>query len=120
MIDPKFYHSLLDWYTTNGRHDLPWRNYDTDTKTRTYHVYLAEILLQQTQASRVCDYYERILKDFPKIEDLANIEWEDFYPYYDGLGYYRRGKNILLAAKKVCGEFNGIFSNDHTKLLALP
>ena len=120
MINPTFYCSLLDWYEKNGRHDLPWRKYDEDIKLRSYHVYLAEILLQQTQASRVCEYYIRILTDFPKIEDLSNIEWEDFYPYYDGLGYYRRGKNILLTAKKVCSDFDSIFPNDYIQLISLP
>jgi endonuclease III len=120
MIEPTFYRSLLDWYEKNGRHDLPWRQYDEDVTLRSYHVYLAEILLQQTQVSRVCEYYTRILTDFPKIEDLSNTDWEQFYPYYDGLGYYRRGKNILLAAKKVCSEFDGTFPNDYTKLISLP
>ena len=120
MIDKKFYCALLDWYEKNGRHDLPWRKYDENIRSRSYHVYLAEILLQQTQVSRVCEYYTRILEDFPKIEDLAHTDWDIFYPYYDGLGYYRRGKNILLTAKKICSEFGGSFPNDYTQLTSLP
>ena len=72
---------LLDWYSTNGRHDFPWRQYDTGDTTG-YRVWLAEILLQQTQADRVVPFYERILDKYPTLESLADASYDEFFPYY--------------------------------------
>lgn len=80
---PKFpFSELLDWYKQNGRHTLPWRNYSFDKKTLGYRVWLAEIMLQQTQAERVKIYFENIIQVFPTIEDLAKCSYEEFFPYY--------------------------------------
>jgi A/G-specific adenine glycosylase len=72
---------LLDWYSIHGRHDFPWRQYDTDD-TKGYRVWLAEILLQQTQADRVVPFYEQILGRYPTIKSLASASYEEFFPYY--------------------------------------
>ena len=72
---------LLDWYSEHGRHDFPWRQYDT-RDTSGYHVWLAEILLQQTQADRVVPFYEKILSQYPTIESLADANYDEFFPYY--------------------------------------
>lgn len=80
MLPPFPYQILLDWYSQNGRHDLPWR------KDRSaYRVWLSEILLQQTQAPRVVPFFERIIKRYPTIEALSETTFEEFFPYYDGL-----------------------------------
>ena len=77
------FHNLLDWYEKNGRHTLPWRQYfHLSIRELTYHVWLSEILLQQTQASRVIPFYENILKKYPTIESLASATYEEFFPYY--------------------------------------
>ena len=68
---------ILDWYKTNGRHDLPWRKLQTP-----YHVWISEIFLQQTQVSRVKDYFNNVIEYFPNIEDFAKLSYDDFFPYY--------------------------------------
>ena len=72
---------LIDWYREHGRHDFPWRQYDTSDTTG-FRVWLAEILLQQTQADRVVPFYERILGKYPTIESLADANYDEFFPYY--------------------------------------
>lgn len=72
---------LLDWYSEYGRHDFPWRQYDA-RDTSGYRVWLAEILLQQTQADRVVPFYEKILSKYPTIEHLARADYDEFFPYY--------------------------------------
>lgn len=111
--------SLHEWYTKYGRHALPWRDYHHDIKTLTYRVWLAEILLQQTQAERVIGYYLRILAKFPTIESLATATYEEFYPYYQGLGYYSRARRMLVTAQEVCEKFDGIFPREESELLSL-
>lgn len=84
ILKPSFpWHTILDWYRKNGRHDLPWRQYfHLSEKDLGYHVWLSEIILQQTQASRAIAYYGRILEAFPTIESLARIDYEIFFPFY--------------------------------------
>jgi A/G-specific adenine glycosylase len=77
-------------------------------------------MLQQTQVSRVIDYYTKFLQRFPTVQDVAKASWEEFLPYYTGLGYYRRGRNMLLTTQKVVSEFGGEFPRDKKLLLSLP
>ena len=74
---------LESWYTENGRHDFPWRQYENMEKNHlAYRVWLAEILLQQTQADRVVGFYTKILERFPDIEALAATDYDTFFPFY--------------------------------------
>jgi len=82
MLKPFPFYKLLQWYEKNGRHQLPWRNYNYDEKELGYRVWLAETMLQQTQVERVKVYFENILRAFPSVEDLAKVNYEDFFPYY--------------------------------------
>lgn len=112
---------LLAWYKQNGRHDLPWRQYfHLSIKDITYHVWLSEILLQQTQVSRVIDFYNQIIATFPTIESLAMIDFETFFPYYQGLGYYSRARNLLKTAKIISEKYDGVFPNNQKILETLP
>lgn len=87
--------SLLSWYKKYGRHDLPWRNSED-----IYHVYLSEVMLQQTQVKRVWDeYYFPFLEKFPSLEILAKAPIEEVFAQWSGLGYYRRAKNLHESAK---------------------
>ncbi len=89
--------TLLAWYDAKGRHQLPWRNTDN-----LYHIYLSEIMLQQTQVNRVRDeYYPQFLEKFPSLETLANATLEDVLASWSGLGYYRRAKNLHATAQLV-------------------
>jgi len=96
----KLHKQLLNWYAKNGRHELPWRN----TK-EIYHVYLSEIMLQQTQVNRVRDeYYPQFLKKFPTLEALGNAPLDDVLAAWSGLGYYRRARNLHNSAKLAGNE----------------
>ena len=95
---------LQDFFKKTGRSELPWRKRGMTA----YEIWVSEIMLQQTQVSRVIGYYERFLRRFPNIEVLARSRWETFLPYYEGLGYYARGRNMLHAAKIIVQEHNGL------------
>ena len=86
--------SLLQWYDKSGRHQLPWRNTDN-----IYHIYLSEIMLQQTQVNRVRDeYYPQFLERFPSLESLAKAPQDDVLALWSGLGYYSRARNLHKTA----------------------
>lgn len=106
---------ILKWYAKNKR-ILPWRKSDISA----YEVWVSEIMLQQTQVSRVILYYERFLKKFPTVQKLSRTTWEEFLPYYEGLGYYARGRNMLETAKIVARDFDGEFPKDKNVLMKLP
>ena len=115
------YISLLNWAEKFWRTHLPWRNLEgLDKKTRGYHVWLSEIFLQQTQAERVIPFYERVLQTFPTVDSLAKISYEEFFPYYSGLGYYSRARNLLACARIMVEKYNSIFPKDSLELQALP
>lgn len=107
---------IMDFWRKAGREHLPWRRHSITA----YEVWVSEIMLQQTQVSRVIGYYEKFLRRFPTVRDLAKASWEEFLPYYAGLGYYRRGQNMLLAAKKIVEEYGGEFPRDKQSLMKLP
>jgi len=76
---------MIDWYEKNGRHDLPWRNYNQAEKPLVYQIWISEILLQQTQAERVIPFFQKILKKFPNIQTLAAATYDEFFSYYQGM-----------------------------------
>ena len=91
---------LLQWYETYGRHELPWRNTDN-----IYHIYLSEIMLQQTQVNRVRDeYYPQFLAKFPTLKALANASQDEVLSAWSGLGYYSRARNLQKTAQSVVIE----------------
>lgn len=96
----KVHTTLQKWYEKEGRHSLVWRN------TRNlYHIYLSEVMLQQTQVSRVeLEYFPRFLEKFPTLSSLANGSLDDVLTLWSGLGYYRRAKNLHLCAQQTGGE----------------
>ncbi|WP_160165042.1 hypothetical protein [Chrysiogenes arsenatis] len=98
------------------REGLPWRT----ATASPYHIWVSEVMLQQTQVSRVTPFYTRFITRFPSLHDLQNVPWEEFLPYYAGLGYYQRGRNMLLCAQRLCHEYGGMFPNDETALRRLP
>lgn len=77
-------------------------------------------MLQQTQVSRVIPYYQRFLQRFPTINELAAASWDEFLPFYEGLGYYARGRNMLATARAVVEHHAGEFPQTETELLNLP
>lgn len=113
---PQIVERVLDWSRENGRDTLPWRR----AGITPYEVWVSEIMLQQTQVSRVIPYFERFLQRFPTVESLADASWEAFLPYYAGLGYYARGRNMLTTAQLVVEQFDGKFPKDEASLRSLP
>lgn len=96
---PFIHQSLLTWYIANGRHDLPWRLSDNP-----YHIYLSEIMLQQTQVKTVLErFYFPFLERFPTFMDVANADLDDVLKKWEGLGYYTRAKNLHNAARQCKG-----------------
>jgi len=108
----KFHKNLLSWYAQYGREHLPWR------KTRNiYHIYISEIMLQQTQVNRVMsEFYPNFLEKFPTLEVLANASIDDVLASWSGLGYYSRARNIHKTANECPVEL----PDDMKELLKLP
>ena len=106
--------ALLDWFYKNRR-ILPFREDPTP-----YHVWLSEVMLQQTRVSAVLPYYERFLAALPDIPALAACDEEKLHKLWEGLGYYSRVRNLQKAAKIVCEQYGGQLPADYAALRALP
>ena len=91
-----FSQKMIDWYELNKR-DLPWRH----TKNP-YHIWISEIMLQQTQAATVIPYYHRFLKKLPTVYDLATVDDDVLNKLWEGLGYYSRARNLKISAIEDC------------------
>lgn len=96
-----FRRTLLAWYDREGR-DLPWRR-DHDP----YHVWVSEIMLQQTQVNTVIPYYENFMVAFPTVEALANADQANLLKAWQGLGYYSRARNLQRAAQQLVTDYQG-------------
>ncbi|MBP85629.1 MAG: A/G-specific adenine glycosylase [Planctomycetaceae bacterium] len=105
---------MLAWFARNAR-DLPWRR----TKAP-YHVWISEIMLQQTQVVAVIPYFDRFIAKFPTIESLAKAKEEEVLRLWEGLGYYRRARQLHKAAAVIWSEHRGEFPSHHENILALP
>jgi len=105
---------LLEWYQENKR-ELPWRSDPTP-----YHVWLSEIMLQQTRVEAVKNYYQRFLEVLPDISSLANVEEEQLLKLWEGLGYYTRARNLKKAANILVAEYQGLLPEEFEELLTLP
>ena len=110
----RFRRLVVTWFRRHGR-DLPWR------RTRDpYRVLVSEFMLQQTQVSRVEEYYHRFLSQYPTIGDLARARPAMVRESWDGLGYYRRAANLHRAARTIAERHAGIIPADSEGLRALP
>ncbi len=110
----KFRRQLLRWYEQNAR-DLPWRRTD-----RPYRIWISEVMLQQTQVETVKPYYARFLKRFSTVKKLAAASEEDVLREWEGLGYYRRARQLHAAAKVIVDDFGGKFPTAFEDVLSLP
>ncbi len=106
--------ALLCWYQENKR-ELPWR-----ADTQPYHVWLSEIMLQQTRVEAVKGYYARFLDALPAVADLANCEDDALHKLWEGLGYYSRVRNLKKAAQVVMERYGGEFPGEYNEVLGLP
>lgn len=109
-----FIEELCRWFDANAR-DLPWRR-----KRTAYRALVAEAMLQQTQVQRVLDRYQAFLLCFPTLRSLAEADEQDVLVMWQGLGYYRRARNLHAAAKMIINEFHGKMPRTVESLLQLP
>ena len=114
----KLQRTILDWYGSSRR-DLPWRAAPGEIADP-YHVWLSEIMLQQTTVATVGPYYHDFLKRWPTIQDLAAAPLDDVLHGWQGLGYYARARNLHRCAGVVAAEHGGVFPADEAALLKLP
>ena len=106
--------SVLSWYDENRR-NLPWRQ-----DKEPYHVWLSEIMLQQTRVEAVKGYYARFLAALPTIQALADCDDEVLHKLWEGLGYYSRVRNLKKAAQVIMDRHGGVFPKTYGEVLALP
>ena len=104
----------LRWFEKEKR-DLPWRKVHTP-----YRVWISEIMLQQTQVQTVIEYFNRFVKSFPTVERLAAAPEAEVLAHWEGLGYYRRARNLHAAAKEICERHGGNFPTQFDEVLSLP
>lgn len=108
-----FSNILIQWYLQNKR-DLPWRS----TKNP-YHIWLSEIILQQTRVDQGMEYYHKFIMKYPAVEDLAQADEEAVLKLWQGLGYYSRARNLHHTARYVAGQMNGKFPVSYQELIRL-
>jgi len=111
----KFSSQLLAWFDLHGRKNLPWQQ-----DPSSYHVWLSEIMLQQTQVNTVIPYYQRFTQHYPDLLSLANASVDDVLALWTGLGYYARARNLHKAANIILDQHNGDMPKDLDELVALP
>ena len=109
----RFSRIVLYWYISNQR-DFPWRK-----SKSAYRVWLSEIILQQTKTSQGLSYYNKIIKTFPTIKELAEASEEQILKLWQGLGYYSRARNLHFTAKYIQNNLDGVFPNDYNSLIKL-
>ena len=106
--------ALLGWYRSHGR-DLPWR------RTRdAYRIWIAEVMLQQTQVETVIPYYERWIARWPTVRALAGADLDDVLKLWEGLGYYGRARRLWAAAREIVTEHQGELPSSDQALARLP
>lgn len=111
---PEFRKAVVDWFAANAR-DLPWRE-----TSDPYKIWVSEMMLQQTQVSTVIPYYKKFLAKFPNVRSLASASELEVLKLWEGLGYYRRAKNMRLAARMIVEKFDGKFPATREELLSVP
>ncbi|MGD2119974.1 MAG: A/G-specific adenine glycosylase [Chromatiales bacterium] len=115
MTKFNFAAALLAWAAQHGRKNLPWQLEPTP-----YRVWVSEIMLQQTQVATVIPYYQKFMRSFPQLADLAQAEADAVLHHWSGLGYYARARNLHRAAQIVLQQHDGELPQDIDGLMALP
>ena len=117
---------LLKWFDQHGRHSLPWQATPSSPQggqgspANIYHVWLSEIMLQQTQVSTVIGYFNNFIHHFPNLASLANASEDAVLAQWAGLGYYARARNLHKSAKIIMQDYQGVFPDNIEQVVALP
>lgn len=114
-LEQDFAARLLNWFDQHGRHDLPWQHPRTS-----YRVWLAEVMLQQTQVQTVIPYFQRFEAAFPTLPELAQADLDQVLALWSGLGYYSRARNLHRAAQQCVDQHGGELPQDFQAISALP
>lgn len=93
---------------------MPWKG-----EKNPYKIWLSEIILQQTRVEQGWAYYEKFIKTYPTIQQLAKAKENEVFKLWEGLGYYNRCRNLLFTAKHIVNELQGVFPNTYDELIAL-
>jgi A/G-specific adenine glycosylase len=115
-----FTETLWNYYAQHGRHDLPWRQAEPDGSFDPYKIMVSELMLQQTQVTRVLPKFNEFLMKFPTVSSLAQAPLSDVLLLWSGLGYNRRAKFLWQAAQTVQTDMQGEFPRSLEQLVALP
>ena len=115
MQAASFNKTVLTWFDSHGRKNLPWQFNRT-----AYRVWLSEVMLQQTQVSTVIPYFERFTQQFKDVSQLAAAPQDEVLHLWSGLGYYSRARNLHKAAQMVTSEYGGVFPSTVAELEQLP
>ncbi len=117
---------LLKWFDQHGRHSLPWQASQSSPQegqgnpANIYHVWLSEIMLQQTQVSTVISYFNNFIHHFPNLLALANASEDAVLAQWAGLGYYARARNLHKTAQIIMQDYHGVFPDNIEQVMALP
>lgn len=115
MTPAKFRALVWNHYRLHGRHGLPWRHVRDP-----YHIFISEIMLQQTQVERVIPFYIKFVQKFPTLHELANAPLSEVLRAWQGLGYNRRAKMLQVSARNIIEKYGGRLPNSVTELESLP
>jgi A/G-specific adenine glycosylase len=110
-----FTEALLQWFEVHGRHHLPWQESPTP-----YRVWVSEVMLQQTQVAAVIPYYERFMREFPTVAELAAADEDAVLHLWTGLGYYARARNLRKCAQALVAQHGGEFPAGLDEVTELP
>lgn len=116
LISPKqFARVVIEWQAQHGRNDLPWQR-----ENNPYHVLVSELMLQQTQVKTVIPYFERWISRFPDVGTLSVATEDEVMQLWQGLGYYRRARNLQAAATTVVNQYGGQIPVSASELREIP
>lgn len=113
-MKPDFTRKLLRWNRAGNRREMPWKG-----ESDPYKIWLSEVMLQQTRVEQGWAYYEKFIKAFPTIRDLAKAKDQLVFKMWEGLGYYSRCRNLLATARIISNEHEGRFPNKYEDILKL-
>ncbi len=115
MKNKKLFRNLLmKWHHKENKREMPWKG-----EKDPYKVWLSEIILQQTRVEQGWSYYEKFIKHYPTITELANAKDEAVFKLWEGLGYYKRCKNLLYTARFITDNYAAQFPSDYNTILSL-
>jgi A/G-specific adenine glycosylase len=119
VLQQDFQTVVWDYYQQHGRHAMSWRQPEADGSFDPYKIMVSELMLQQTQVSRVNPKYQEFLERFPTVDALAEAPLGDVLRAWSGLGYNRRAKFLHQAARQLVRDYNGEFPDNQTELVKL-